>query len=152
METPHMGFACVCIFTHGVKWHLHESMSLCAGADVWVCVFGSDSNGRSHTVDLLLISQLSVSRVTQPSGGTPLDGMDAMTRSGRLWECWQAGIHLLLWTECSANILAGVWIWWEYRRAMWPFLICTECSFELAALDRMQWWYTGWSVDVVRIW
>ena len=40
METPHMELACFWIFTHDVnlKWHLHESMSLCAGADVCVCV------------------------------------------------------------------------------------------------------------------
>ena len=39
METLHMGLVCVWIFTHVVKWHLHESMSLCVGAGVWVWVF-----------------------------------------------------------------------------------------------------------------
>ena len=39
METLHMGLVCVWIFPHDVRWHLHESMLLCVGAGVWVCVF-----------------------------------------------------------------------------------------------------------------
>ena len=39
METPHMGLVCVWILAQVVKWHLHESMGLCVGAGVWVCVF-----------------------------------------------------------------------------------------------------------------
>ena len=59
METPHMGLVCAWIFTHDVKWHLRESMSLYVGAGVSVRVCGcvcSDWNGRSHTVDCLLLS------------------------------------------------------------------------------------------------
>ena len=39
---------------HEVKWHLHESMSLCVGAGVGCAC--SDWNGGSHTVDRLLFS------------------------------------------------------------------------------------------------